>query len=131
MARFTSRELALQLARVCSDKGGAELRVIALPPGAALFDYHVVLVSAQSDRQTSHIAESVHRLCKEQKIPHHPVEGETGWFLVDCLDVVVHSLSTEMRQRYQLDTLWKSARDLSVDAELAKLAPLAAAPSAT
>jgi ribosome-associated protein len=123
MARLTARELALQLAHVCSEKGGEELRVMALPPGATLFDY-VVLVSARSDRQTSSIVEAVHRFCKNHKIPHRPIEGESGWMLVDCLDVVVHALSEEMRARYQLDTLWKSARDLAVDTELAKLARL-------
>jgi ribosome-associated protein len=120
MTRLTARELALPLARICSDKGGDELRVMALPPGATLFDY-VVLVSARSDRQTSTIVEAVHRFCKNHKVPHRPIEGESGWMLVDCLDVVVHALSVEMRARYQLDTLWKSARDLAVDAELAKL----------
>jgi ribosome-associated protein len=123
MPRFTPRELALHAARLCLDKGGSEVRVMALPPGAALFDY-VVLASARSDRQTGALVEAVYRFCKSHHVARHPVEGEAGWMLVDCLDVVVHALSVEMRQRYALDSLWKAARDLDVEAELKKLAKL-------
>jgi ribosome-associated protein len=123
MTRFSSRELALHAARLVLDKGAQEVRVMAMPPGAALFDY-VVLASARSDRQTGAMVEAVHRFCKRHQIGRHPVEGEAGWMLVDCIDVVVHALSVEMRERYQLDTLWKAARDLDVEAEIRKLAKL-------
>jgi ribosome-associated protein len=123
MSRFTPRELALHCARIALDKGGQDVRVMALPPGAALFDY-VVLAGARSDRQTTTIADEVHRFCKRWKLGHHPVEGETGWMLVDCLDVVVHALTDEMRSRYAIDSLWKAARDLDVEAEVRKLPKL-------
>ena len=123
MPRFSSRELALHAARLVLDKGAQEVRVMALPPGAALFDY-VVLASARSDRQTGAMVESVYKFCKRHQVGRHPVEGEAGWMLVDCIDVVVHALSVEMRERYQLDTLWKAARDLDVEAEIKKLAKL-------
>ena len=44
--------------------------------------------------------------------------------LIDCQDVIVHALSIEMRERYQLDTLWKASRSLDVEAELRKLPAL-------
>ncbi len=121
MSRFTSRELALHAARICLDKGGTDVRVMALPPGAALFDY-VVLTTARSDRQTTSMVEEVYHFCKRHKVAHMPVEGETGWMLIDCLDVVVHALTVEMRAHYQLDSLWKAARDIEVEKELKKLA---------
>ncbi|MBA3707538.1 MAG: ribosome silencing factor [Planctomycetes bacterium] len=120
MSTYTPRELALHAARLCLDKGALELRVMALPPGTALFDY-VVLSSARSDRQTHAIVDEVHKFCKRHKLGHHPVEGESGWMLVDCLDVVVHCLSVEQRARYQIDSLWKAARDVDYEAELKKL----------
>jgi ribosome-associated protein len=123
MSRFTPRELALHAARLCLDKGGLDVRVMVLPPGASLYDY-VVLVTARSDRQTTTIVNDIYSFCKAWKVGRHPVEGESGWMLIDCHDVVVHALTTEMRERYQLDTLWKNARDLAVDAELKKLPAL-------
>src|SRR6478609_7972064 len=74
MPRFTSRELALHAARLVLDKGAQEVRVMAMPPGAALFDY-VVLASARSDRQTHALVEAVYRFCKQHKVGRHPVEG--------------------------------------------------------
>jgi ribosome-associated protein len=123
MIRFTPRELALHAARICLEKGGSDVRVMALPPGAALFDY-VVIATARSDRQTGAMVGEVHRFCKRWKAGHRPVEGEAGWMLVDCLDAVVHVLSQEMRDRYALDALWKAARDVDVDAEIKKLPKL-------
>lgn len=117
MAHLSPRELALACAHQCAEKGAEELRVMALPPGAALFDY-VVLATARSERQCMAIAEGVHRFCKSERIHHHGIEGEAGWMLVDCLDVVVHVLSREMREHYQLDALWKAARDVDVAQEL-------------
>jgi ribosome-associated protein len=129
MPRLTPREIALHAARLLSDKGGMDIRVMAMPPGSALMDY-VVLASARSDRQANAMAEAVHRFAKDARIGHRAVEGETGWMLVDCLDVVVHVLSEEMRARYALDSLWKSARELVLDIELSKLPPFAASAAA-
>lgn len=121
MVPFSAHDLALHCARLCQDKGGTELRVLAMPPGAAVCDY-IVLVSARSDRQTRAIVDEVYHFCKRHKVPHLPVEGDTGWMLIDCYEVVVHALGVEQREHYALDSLWKTARDLDVDAELTGLA---------
>ncbi len=120
---FTARELALHAARLCLDKGADEVRVLSLPTGIGLFDF-VVLATARSDRQTNAMAEDVYRFCKQHGVPHRPVEGEAGWFLVDCFDVIVHVLGAEQRLHYDLDRLWLKARDVNVEAEVKKLAKL-------
>ncbi len=126
MARTTaspipSRELALRLAHCCLEKGGEEVRVLELPAGSPLCDY-IVLAGGRSDRQANALAEDAFRFCKEHKVPHLPVEGNAGWMLVDCFDVVVHTANPEARALYMLDTLWKQGRDLDVEAEI-KLLP--------
>jgi hypothetical protein len=37
------------------------------------------------------------------------------------MDVVVHAFSVEMRERYQLDNLWKLAREVNIERELKTL----------
>lgn len=34
---------------------------------------------------------------------------ESGWIVIDGLDVVVHLLSPELRERYALESLWSDA----------------------
>jgi len=126
MPTLPARQLALHCVRIAEEKGGEELKLLEFPTGTAVFDF-CLLVSARSDRQLQAIAGEIHRFCKTNKLPHHPVEGESGWLLIDCLDVVVHAFSSDERRRYRLDTLWPQATVVdNVSAEAARLA----APSA-
>ncbi len=120
-----SRDLALHAARMALDKSGADVVVLEMPKGA-LVDY-TVIVTGRSDRQVGAITDEILRFCKQHGIAHSPPEGESGWLLIDCFDVIVHAMSAEMREFYRLERLWSSARILPLDAELAKLPPLAVA----
>lgn len=120
MPGFTARELALHCARVVDQKGGAEIVVLQQPSTAHSFDY-AVLVSASSDRLTNALVEEVWHFCKRHGVQRMPVEGDTGWMLIDCFDVVVHALSDEKRAFYQLDTLWPLAKKVPWEKEVKTL----------
>ena len=120
MAVLKSRELALHCARIIEDKGGIDLMVYELPAGPAIFDY-VVITTGRSNRQVSAIVEEVLHFCKRQRIAHFPPEGEAGWHLIDCYEVVVHALSQELRDFYRLERLWPDARLVDHERELATL----------
>jgi ribosome-associated protein len=113
------RQLALHLARLLDDKGGHDLLLLEMPR-SALVDY-VLLVTGRSDRQVKAIADEALHFCKRLRIPHFPTEGENGWSLLDCHDVVVHALSEEMRQFYRLERLWPEAKTVAWQAEAAAL----------
>lgn len=36
--------------------------------------------------------------------------GQTGWIILDYGYVVVHLLSTDLREYYDLETLWQAAK---------------------
>ena len=120
MTAFTSRELALHAARLALDKGGEDLRVLELPAGHAVFDY-CVLVTGRSDRQVHAMVEEIYHFCKRHAVQRMPVEGESGWMLIDCMDVVVHAFSAEKRDLYALESLWPRARDVRYERELKQL----------
>ena len=120
MPGFTARELALHCARVVDQKGGVEIVVLQQPTTAHSFDF-AVLVSASSDRLTNALVEEVWHFCKRHGVQRMPVEGDTGWMLIDCFDVVVHALSEEKRAFYQLDTLWPLAKKVPWEKELKTL----------
>jgi ribosome-associated protein len=128
MTILSARELALHAARIALDKGGEQLRLLAFPPGDAVFDY-CLLVNGRSDRQVHAIVDEIYHFCKRHHIPRMPIEGEVGWMLIDCIDVVVHAFNDEKRDLYRLDNLWPTASEVDVPAELAGLAdPDAALP---
>lgn len=124
---MASRELALQLARLIDDKGGVDLTVLQLPANHAVFDY-AIIVTGRSDRQVRAIVDEAVHFCKRHKIPHFPVEGDSGWHLLDCYDVVVHALSGELRDFYRLERLWPGAKTVPHEEEWKSLpAPTARA----
>lgn len=115
-----SKHIAVNAARRMLDKGGEDVVVLALPPGQAIFDY-VVLGNGRSERQTATLAAEVYHFCKRHQLAHHPVEGESGWRVVDCYDVIAHAFTEEARQRYNLDRLWSEAEPLDLEAEFAAI----------
>lgn len=119
MAQPTASDLALHLARLFDDKGGADIVVLRLPK-SALADF-VVIATGRSDRQVNAIVDEALRFCKRHRLAHYPPEGESGWTLIDCLDVVAHAMSEEMRQFYRLDRLWPDAQVVDWQAGLATL----------
>ncbi|MHC5068674.1 MAG: ribosome silencing factor [Planctomycetota bacterium] len=118
------RELALHAARAMLDKGAEDLIVLHLnEEQRGLFEY-VVIANGRSERQARTLADEVYHLCKRQGIPYFPPEGDAGWRVVDCHEVVAHAFTPELRAFYRLDELWADAERIDVEAELAALAPL-------
>ena len=117
----TPRELALHAARKMLDKGAEDLLVLQVPEHQrALFDY-VVIANGRSERQARTLGDEVYHFCKRHQIEHFPPEGEAGWRVVDCHEVVVHAFTPELRAHYRIEALWPDAVAVDVDAELAAL----------
>ena len=120
MTSFTTKELALHAVRLASDKGGEDIRLLQMPKGNGVCDFCVV-VSGRSDRQVHAIVDEIYRFCKRDKVPHHPVEGESGWMLIDCIDVIVHAFDEDKRALYDIDHVWTLARQVAYEKDLKTL----------
>ncbi len=117
----TSRQLALHAARKMLDKGAEELVVLHLPEDQRInFDY-VVIANARSERQAKTLVDEVYHFCKRHAVEHFPAEGEAGWRLIDCHEVVVHAFLPELRGHYRIEALWPAAESVDVAAGLAEL----------
>jgi ribosome silencing factor RsfS/YbeB/iojap len=119
MTHPTSRHLVLHLARALDEKGAEDLTVLELPD-SQVADF-VLIATGRSDRQVHAIAEEADHFCRRHAISHHPTEGDSGWTLLDCGDVVVHALTDELRQFYRLERLWATAKKVDWHAEAASL----------
>ncbi len=121
MADFSALDLAIHAARAMDMKGAEDLQILAVPPASgAPFDY-VVLGNGRSERQVSTLAEEVFHLCKRHDIPHRPVEGEGGWRVIDCMDVIAHAFTAELRAFYRLETLWEGAQAIDLAEAFARV----------
>ena len=72
------------------------------------FTDYMVIASGTSNRHITAISEKVIESLKENKISGVKVEGQLGddWLLVDAGDEIVHLMSSDARDFYDLESLW-------------------------
>ena len=70
-----------------------------------------VLTSGGSAPHLKALAAEVTQRWRDAGIPRVRTTGavESGWLVIDGLDVVVHLMSPELRARYALEDLWSDA----------------------
>ena len=101
------REKALTIAKTLADKKGMDVVIIDISPKAAFADYFV-MASGGSDRQVAALVESVEDKMEPEGTFPNNVEGRktSGWILMDYGDVIVNIMTTEMREKYNIEKIW-------------------------
>ena len=81
--------------------------VINVKKISSLTDF-MIIASGTSVRHVTAISEKIIDGLKKNKIKDVKVEGQSGddWVLVDAGDVIVHLMSAEAREFYDLESLW-------------------------
>ena len=100
--------MALLAAEACDDRKAVDIRLIRVDKVSSLADWFVIC-SGLSDVQVRAIARSVEdRL--EQDLGRLPLrrEGQTAgsWLLLDYGEVIVHVLTPNEREYYDLESFW-------------------------
>lgn len=97
------------------DKKALDVQVLHVAPLTSIADY-LVIASAESDRQTRAIADSVVEVL--WRVGQRPLslEGTTSghWVLIDFGDVVAHVFRYDIRSHYALERLWGDAQSIPV-----------------
>jgi ribosome-associated protein len=113
---LTSRDKALEIARLALDKKAADVIVLDVGSLVMYADYFVVC-SGASTQQVEAIVENIERgLARRRKRPLG-VEGRSHahWVLMDYGDVIAHVFEKETREFYELEKLWLDAPRVPVD----------------
>jgi ribosome-associated protein len=106
-----SDELVGQIARYAEDKKAGDVVELDLRGVLDYTDYFVVC-SGNTARQSKAIHDGIlEGLKREHDVVPRRVEGspQTGWILMDYMDVVVHIFTPETRDFYRLEQLWGEA----------------------
>lgn len=91
------------------------MRILQVTELLYITDFFVI-VTTQTPRQTRGMAEALSQLAKERGEGKGRIEGDyrSSWLLIDFGAVVVHLLTREAREFYDLDALWIEAAAVEV-----------------
>ena len=93
--------------KTLNEAGALDMKVFEVGKLTSIADY-MIIVSGQSSRQVSAMADKLTLAAKQHKQPPLGVEGKDQgqWALVDLGDIIVHIMQPETRAYYQLEKLW-------------------------
>ena len=103
----TKDELAMEAARILDSKKGDDILIIDIREKASFADYFV-MASASNIRLLKNLVEEVEKALDVKGISVRHIEGaaDSGWVLMDYGDVIINVLSSEMRDRYNIEKVW-------------------------
>ena len=110
-ADFDSLTLARLVVAAAADKKGDNIVLLDLRALSSVTDYFVICTGTV-DRQLESIADNIMQVVKTNhqiNTRHLEGTGESGWVLLDYIDVVVHVFTPSLRAYYNLESLWVNA----------------------
>ncbi len=106
-----SKKLAMLCRDLADNKKAEDLLVMDVKNISSITDYFVI-ASGSSEPHLRAISEEITETLKEEHgiIPSAQDSNlQTGWVVIDFFDVIVHVMRSDVRKRYDLESLWGDA----------------------
>jgi ribosome-associated protein len=111
----TVEEKALEIAQLITDGKGDDVAVIHVSEISSWTDYFVIATvtsATHSNGLYKQVKEYVQNNDMEIHVPNRKIPDGADWMLVDIGAVVVHLMSKDAREFYELEKLWYSGKRL-------------------
>ena len=104
--------------RAAESKKATDIRVLDLTGITSFTDYFIIC-SGSNPKQIQAIADEIGLSLKECGELPHSLEGynQAEWILADYGDFLVHIFSEKARSYYDLERLWRNAKDIPIPPE--------------
>ena len=129
MSAVQSESLARRLATLADSKKAEDIIALDMRGLVAYTDF-LIVCTVRNERQAAGIVDEVRVQVKRESalLPAGTeAAGEAGWAILDYLDCVLHVFTSEARDRYQLEDLWREAPRLELDLEAPEASSAASA----
>ena len=106
-----ARKLALLCRHLADQKKADDIVILDVRAISSVTDYFVIA----SGTSEPHLRAIVDEIRDKLRDAHHlrpkAVDGtlQAAWVVLDYFDVIVHVMRTDLRERYDLETLWGDA----------------------
>ena len=94
-------------------KKAEDLRVLDVSKQSSITDY-LVLANGNSEPHLRALRVELEKVLDEQKVRILGMDTAkgSGWMVIDAFEVMVHLFTSENRDKYRMELLWKDATDV-------------------
>jgi ribosome-associated protein len=106
-----ARKLAQLCRKLAEDKKAENVTLLDVHKLCSITDYFVIASGTSEPHLRAIRDELLERLQEDHGVRPRAVDGglQTAWVVMDFLDVIVHVMRPEVRERYDLEGLWADA----------------------
>lgn len=106
-----SKKLALLCRELADNKKAENIVVLDVGEISSITDYFVIVSGTSEPHLRAISDEIIDKLRDEHQIRPRAVDGtlQTAWLVLDFFDVIVHIMRADVRERYDLESLWGDA----------------------
>lgn len=101
---------AEKIAAVASDAKAENIVILDLRELSNITDYFVIMTGTSSTHLRS-LGDKIEEALKAERIKPGQIDGQrgTGWVVMDYGNVIVHAMTTDARELFELERLWGDA----------------------
>jgi ribosome-associated protein len=106
-----SRKLALLCRELADNKKAEDIAILDVRELSSVTDYFVVASGTSEPHLRAIVDEIIDKLRDDHQLRAKAVDGtfHAAWVVLDYFDVVIHVMRTDIREKYDLETLWGDA----------------------
>src|SRR5437660_3625073 len=103
-----SRKLALLCRELAEEKKGEDIVILDVRAVSSVTDYFVIASGTSEPHLRAIVEEISDKLREDFHLRPKAVDGtlQAAWIVLDYFDVIVHVMRNDVRERYDLETLW-------------------------
>ena len=111
MTQMDSKKLAALCRELADNKKAENIVVLDVKELSSICDYFVIASGTSEPHLRAISDEIVDKLRDDHELRPRAVDGNlhTAWLVLDYFDVIVHVMRNDVRERYDLETLWGDA----------------------
>lgn len=111
-----NKEIVMKAANILSEKKGFDIKIINIAEKSSFADY-LIVANGGNDRQVAALADYLEDALEKEGLSPKSIAGKnnTGWVLMDYIDIIINIFTPELRERYNLEQVWGDCEILNFE----------------